>query len=579
MDMLNLAKKIVDNIDKGVKPLIGWEKSDEVIKIGADGTPTKRIDLIAENIASNTIEKYCGAVLISEEIGINVIGKDLEYIIILDPIDGTYNALKDIPIYSTSVAIGRINEDLKKELNNMQKEEIAKSIKNQTINDLEVGVVKNLYTGDLYYAKKGEGAYLLKNGEKKEKKIIVSPTSNLKDASIGLFVYGLSNNILDFIKDKKVRRIRLFGSIALEMCYVARGALDAFININENTRLCDIAGGYVIVKEAGGEITDKNGKELNLRLDVNERTSLICSNKLIHKKLVGIFGNKWAIKPTKFAIITRRDKERAIDLGVEIVNYLNSKGIKCTVEPHLKKKLVDIDVEEINSKDFKSLSSISHVVSIGGDGTVLRTLKLIDGNEIPLISINMGMVGFLTEFNEEEVFKVIDDVVKGEYEIEKRTRLSGKIKFKNGKESKISDALNEVVLITKNPAKMLHFEVFVNGNFVEDVRADGIIISTPTGSTAYSLSAGGPIIEPLVDGFVIVPICPFKLSSRPIVVNGNSEIRIRLISSGKPALVVVDGDVESKIDFGDEVILKKSDSYAYFVKGGNFYNKLKKLYR
>ena len=174
MDMLNLAKKIADDIDKGVKPLIGWEKSDEIVKIGADGTPTKRIDLIAENIASNTIEKHCGAVLISEEIGVKIIGHDLEYIIILDPIDGTYNALKDIPIYSTSVAIGRINEELKKKLNNMQEKEVIKHIKNYTINDLEVGVVKNLSTGDLYYAKKGEGAYLFNSGEKEVKKIITS---------------------------------------------------------------------------------------------------------------------------------------------------------------------------------------------------------------------------------------------------------------------------------------------------------------------------------------------------------------------------------------------------------------------
>jgi NAD+ kinase len=131
------------------------------------------------------------------------------------------------------------------------------------------------------------------------------------------------------------------------------------------------------------------------------------------------------------------------------------------------------------------------------------------------------------------------------------------------------------VITTKNPAKMMHFEVYIDGSLVEDVRADGIIVSTPNGSTAYSLSSGGPIIEPTVEGFVIVPICPFKLSSRPLVVNANSEIKIKLLK--KSTYVVIDGNTEFEAKKGDEIILRKSESNAYFVKGDNFYNKLKKL--
>ena len=114
-------------------------------------------------------------------------------------------------------------------------------------------------------------------------RIKVSNTKNLKDASVGVFAYGLTTNTLDFIKDRKVKRIRIFGSAALEMCYVARGALDAFINVNKTTRLCDIAGGYVVLKESGGIITDKDGKSINMGLNVHEKTSLICSNKELHK--------------------------------------------------------------------------------------------------------------------------------------------------------------------------------------------------------------------------------------------------------------------------------------------------------
>ncbi|MDK2789696.1 MAG: kinase [Methanothermococcus sp.] len=579
--MLEMAIKMTESIEKGVKPLIGWEKSDEVVKIGADGTPTKRIDLIAENIAINFLEKYGGAILISEEIGMKKIGNnEPEYIVVLDPIDGTYNALNDIPIYSVSVAMGKIkSENLEKYKN------YDELLNNSTLSDLEVGVVKNIATGDIYYAQNGKGAYILKNGEKQEKQIRVSETKNLKDSSVGVFSYGLSPNTLAFIKDRKVRRIRLFGSIALEMSYVARGALDAFINVNETTRLCDIAAGYIIIKEAGGKITNKDGKPINLKLNVNEKTSLISSNEILHKKLVGIFGNKWIIKPTNFGIISRLDKEEAVELVIDVIKYLNSKNIRYSLDKGIynvlknKLKLMDKDIFDSiipsNCDLIENIDDISHMISIGGDGTVLRASKITNGNEIPILCINMGTVGFLTEFSKEDVFKAIDEVINGNYEIEKRTKLMGFIRFKDGSQKILPDALNEVVVTTKNPAKMLHFEVYVNGNFVEDVRADGIIISTPNGSTAYSLSAGGPIVEPLVDGFIIVPICPFKLSSRPIVVDGNSEIKIKILK--KSTLVVVDGDVEEIARMGDELILRKSDNYAYFVKGSNFYSKLKKL--
>ncbi|AEH06992.1 inorganic polyphosphate/ATP-NAD kinase [Methanothermococcus okinawensis IH1] len=645
--MLDIVIKVAENIEKGVKPLIGWEKSDEIVKIGADGTPTKKIDLIAENIAIKSIEKYCSALLVSEEIGFKKIGKGIpEYVIVLDPIDGTFNALNDIPIYSVSIAMGH----LKKSACNNIKNDYDENDKNDdfyenllsgmTINDLEVGVVNNIATGDIYCAKVNEGAYIIESPNREKRKINVSNIKNLKDASVGVFAYGLTTNTLDFIKDRMVKRIRIFGSAALEMCYVARGALDAFINVNKTTRLCDIAGGYVILRESGGIITDKDGKIIDMGLNVYEKTSLICSNNALHKKFVGIFGNKWMLKPTKFGIISRIDRRDALNLVLDVIKYLDSKHIKYALEPSLCEIINNFnnncDNKDINSNNnnqnnmskdignnnidndnmdnknnitsnnnkpieyepMTDLNDISHIISIGGDGTVLRASRVINGNEIPIIPINMGTVGFLTEFNKNKVFEAIDKIVNGNYEIEKRTKCAGLIKhadysLSSGCEDKdnknnfnnshnynnfqkiLPDALNEVVIITKSPAKMLHFEVYVNGNFVEDVRADGLIVSTPTGSTAYSLSAGGPILEPSVDAFVIVPICPFKLFSRPIVIDGNSEIKIKVLK--KSTLVVVDGNIEDEAKKGDEIILRKSNSYSYFVKGCNFYNKLRKL--
>ncbi|AIJ05833.1 ATP-NAD/AcoX kinase [Methanocaldococcus bathoardescens] len=568
MEGFKIAMKVIDEIDKKIKPLIGWEKADEVVKIGADGTPTKRIDIIAENIALNILEKFGGGILISEEIGLKVVGKDLEHIFILDPIDGTYNALKAIPIYSTSIAVAKIKSEDKKlireNINNLEwiKNFIAN---NYTIDDLYIGIVKNLATGDLYYAIKGEGSFLEKDGEKIG--IEAKDTKDLKEASVGLFVYGLSNDLLEFLKERKVRRVRLFGSMALEMCYVVSGALDAYINVNENSRLCDIAGAYVICKEGNAIITNKNGKPLNMKLHLMERTSLIISNKYLHKKLIALFGNKWAIKPAKFGIVVREDKEDAINLAVEICKYLRDKNIPYCVENFLKNK--------VGGEPF-DISTISHIIAIGGDGTILRASRLVNGETIPIIAVNMGKLGFLAEFYKDEVFRIIDKVIYGEYEIEKRSKLSCKI-IKDDKVIKTPSALNEMVVITKNPAKILEFDVYVNDTLVENVRADGIIISTPTGSTAYSLSAGGPIVEPNVDCFIISPICPFKLSSRPLVVSGSNKIKLKL-KLEKPALLVIDGSVEYEVGKDDELIFEKSDSYAYFVKGQSFYDKLNRCF-
>ena len=564
MEGFKIAMKVVEEIGKKIKPLIGWEKADEVVKIGADGTPTKRIDVIAENMAINILEKFNGGILISEEIGLKVVGNDLDYIFVLDPIDGTYNALKSIPIYSTSIAVAEIKGEDKKlireNINNV--DWIKNFISNKyTINDLYVGIVKNLATEDLYYAIKGEGSFLEKDGEKI--RIEAKDTKDLKEASVGLFVYGLSNDLLEFLKGRKVRRVRLFGSMALEMCYVVSGALDAYINVNENSRLCDIAGAYVICREGNVIITNKNGKPLNMKLHLMERTSLIVSNKYLHKKLIALFGNKWAIKPAKFGIVVREDKEEAINLAIEICKYLKDKNIPYCVEDFLRERV---------GGDRFDISTISHIIAIGGDGTILRASRLVNGETIPIIAVNMGKVGFLAEFYKEEIFEVIDKVIKGEYEIEKRSKLSCKI-IKDNRVIKTPSALNEMVVITKNPAKILEFDVYVNDTFVENVRADGIIISTPTGSTAYSLSAGGPIVEPNVDCFIISPICPFKLSSRPLVVSGSNKIKLKL-KLEKPALLVIDGSVEYEINKDDELIFEKSDSYAYFVKGQSFYDKL-----
>jgi NAD+ kinase len=131
--------------------------------------------------------------------------------------------------------------------------------------------------------------------------------------------------------------------------------------------------------------------------------------------------------------------------------------------------------------------------------------------------------------------------------------------------------------MTAKPAKMLHFEITVDGEIVEEFRADGLIISTPSGSTAYSMSAGGPIVDPKVGGFIIIPICPYKLGLRPFIVSDNSEIRVRLLKKGKKAVFVMDGQIHKEINYMEELIFKKSEKDVVFIRTNNkyFYKKVK----
>ena len=268
----------------------------------------------------------------------------------------------------------------------------------------------------------------------------------------------------------------------------------------------------------------------------------------------------------RIGIVTRHDIHKGVILAEEITEFLLKENIEVLLDPLI--------VDEL--RRFHSLSceidemDVDIIITIGGDGTILRTQSLIGDKKIPIFGINMGTVGFLTEIGFEEAFHALKEVLAGNYFIEKRTRLEV------WHERKLASALNEVVIMTKKPAKILHIEVKVDDEIVDEIRADGIIVATPSGSTAYSMSAGGPIVDPEVDAFIIVPICPYKLGSRPTVVSGKSIIQVRLLREGKKAVAVIDGQYEEEINYLDEVIFQKSSEYAYFVRlTKEFYKKVR----
>ncbi len=258
----------MEEVHEAISPLVGQNKAGETVKMGADGTPTKLIDLVAEEKVIEVLENTGKSLtLVSEEIGELKIGDgSSEVIFVVDPLDGTVNAVKNIPAYGISLAIGVISDDES----------------SMTIDDLELGFVKNFANGDIYHAVKGGGANL--NGEE----ILTSNRIDLSHSLIGAYVYRADMEKVDKLC-KMIRRMRILGSVAIELCYVAEGVYDAFLDVRGNQRIMDLAAAKIIVEEAGGIVTNDYDQPLRGKLNVLERTSIIASgNNNIHQELIQI---------------------------------------------------------------------------------------------------------------------------------------------------------------------------------------------------------------------------------------------------------------------------------------------------
>ena len=263
-----------------------------------------------------------------------------------------------------------------------------------------------------------------------------------------------------------------------------------------------------------------------------------------------------------------RNRPESIRLVKELICQIESemRGLEILVDediaPHVGRTATTVAEMEQQKVDF--------IVSVGGDGTILRTIhKMVD--PVPILGINMGTLGFLVDVEPIDAVDTLKHLIQG-FDVDVRSRLKLLL---NG--VCLPRATNEIAFLTASPAKMIEFEIIVDGSLMEDFRADGVIIATSTGSTAYAMSAGGPIVDPRVDAIVLVPMAPFKLSSRPWVIPGNSVIEVRLKLPEKEALVVVDGQNSTMISAKDSVMISKAETPARFVKvdRDGFYAKVK----
>lgn len=273
--------------------------------------------------------------------------------------------------------------------------------------------------------------------------------------------------------------------------------------------------------------------------------------------------------PKRIGIVSRYDSENAIKIAQDVFQHLSQMpGIYVTMEPHTAKHFIDNAIE-CESSPIKDMD-VDVIIAIGGDGTILRTIQAM-AEPIPVLCINAGTLGFLADVDPEDALHTIDSMFKG-MKVNERFRLEITIN-----DEIIPYATNEVVIITAHPAKILTYIIHIDGCRLDELRADAIVIATPTGSTAYAMSAGGPIVDPRVDATVIVPLAPFKLSSRPWVVPASSEIGIELEVPKKEALIVIDGQYTRTICENDRIIIKKAEKPALFVRSNTngFYEKVR----
>ena len=207
-------------------------------------------------------------------------------------------------------------------------------------------------------------------------------------------------------------------------------------------------------------------------------------------------------------------------------------------------------------------------VVLGGDGTMLSITRMLAKDDIPLVGVNQGHLGFLTDVPVETMFESMTAILDGEYVAEQRLLLNTRI-VRDGEDIYTACAFNDVVVSKASSGRLIDFEVFIDGDYVYRQRSDGLVIATPTGSTAYALSAGGPILHPTLEAFVLVPICAHTLSARPIAVNSRSDVELRLIEAGD-ARVYFDGQRHFDVQPGDRVLVSRAPKTIRLLHPKNY---------
>ena len=261
----------------------------------------------------------------------------------------------------------------------------------------------------------------------------------------------------------------------------------------------------------------------------------------------------------RFYIIANYDKEYVLEAETFIRSYLEGKGAQCTVQPAFPQDCLNRHTESAMVPP-----EVQCVITIGGDGTLIQAARDLAGRDIPMVGVNRGHLGFLNQISrQEDIASVMDALLEDRYQLESRMMIQGEA-VRDGQTVMCDIALNEIAVTRKDALKALRFKVYVNDDFLNEYSADGILVATPTGSTAYNLSAGGPVIAPGAKMMVLTPICSHALNARSIVLAPEDSVRIDFVNGGQVA--AFDGDTFIELEKGDSIRIKRSEMHTIMVK-------------
>jgi probable inorganic polyphosphate/ATP-NAD kinase len=269
----------------------------------------------------------------------------------------------------------------------------------------------------------------------------------------------------------------------------------------------------------------------------------------------------------KFYVIANSQKDMDFAMADKISEYIIAKGGTCVCQKR------DIGKEGIkyNSADASLIPEGTEcVIVLGGDGTLIQAARDLSSINVPVFGINIGTLGYLTEIDMEQAFPAIDRIMADEYNIDTRMILRGRVY--RGDDKLYSDiALNDIVINRMGSLKIINFDIFVNGEYLITYPADGLIVSTPTGSTAYNLSAGGPIVRPQTDCIVMTPVCPHVLNKSSVIFGGEDVLEVRMTQSRsgvEERVVTFDGTDYINLVSGDRIVISRSDTRASLIRIG-----------
>jgi NAD+ kinase len=272
----------------------------------------------------------------------------------------------------------------------------------------------------------------------------------------------------------------------------------------------------------------------------------------------------------RIGIVLKPHQPDALKTVCELVRWLDERGITLAGGPEIERERIEHEtgcaVSEVVSENLAA--TVDLILVLGGDGTMIATARMVGDQEVPVLGVNYGGLGYLAEFRIEELYRALESILSGNFRLDKRVMLAVELHRRDASVTH-SRVLNDVVINKSALARIIEIEAYLDQHFVNSFRADGLIVSTPTGSTAYNLSAGGPVIFPSMNAVVITPICPFTLSNRPIVVPDDATIELLLKTDLEEVTLTLDGQVGFALNVEDRVVIRKSGVTFNLVQPSN----------